>query len=50
MVNIIDIIDNLWFVLFKKYIFKHQKFENEQEIIKSENDDEYEEIWLLKKL
>jgi len=42
MVNIKDIIDDLFFIIFKRYIFRTQTKNKE-------NNDE-EEIWILKDL
>jgi hypothetical protein len=51
MINIKDFIDNLFFLIFKSYIFKkNNKFETFPETLKNENEDNYEEIWFLRDL
>jgi hypothetical protein len=55
MINIKDIIDNLFFLMFKRYIFKNDykknnNFESFPETLKNENEDNYEEIWFLRDL
>jgi hypothetical protein len=55
MINIKDIIYNLFFLMFKRYIFKNDykknnNFESFPETLKNENEDNYEEIWFLRDL
>lgn len=59
MINIKDFIDNLFFLMFKRYIFKNDYKKNNNfesfpetfpETLKNENEDNYEEIWFLRDL
>uniref|UniRef100_A0A6C0IG08 Uncharacterized protein n=1 Tax=viral metagenome TaxID=1070528 RepID=A0A6C0IG08_9ZZZZ len=55
MINIRDLIDNLFFVIFKRYIFKtnnkkNNSFETLSETFKNENENDNEEIWFLRDL
>ena len=55
MINIKDFIDNIFFIMFKRYIFKNNykkntNFEHFPENLKNENEDDYEEVWFLRDL
>ncbi len=50
MINIKDFIDNLFFLMFKRYIFKNDYKKNTNFELFHENEDNYEEVWFLSEL
>ena len=52
MTNIKDFIDNLFFFMFNRYIFKNNYIKNNnfESFHENENEDNYEEIWFLRDL
>ena len=55
MINIKDFIDDLFFLMFKRFVFKDNNKKNDYfdvlpETFKNENEDDYEEVWFLRDL
>jgi hypothetical protein len=54
-INIKDFIDDLFFLMFKRFVFKDNNKKNDYfdvlpETFKNENEDDYEEVWFLRDL